>query len=100
MGEHGFFTVVPAVAVHIEPVGAKQSRWNADGELLASNNITGARQGGWGRGTTSSRFGSQRRAGGQQALARRCGDSTFRPLLPTPPRLASLLPCLISRPRS
>jgi ceramide kinase len=40
-GEHGFFTVVPAVAVHVEPVGAKQSRWNADGELLASNHITG-----------------------------------------------------------
>jgi ceramide kinase len=39
-GEHGFFTVVPAVAVHVEPVGAKQSRWNADGELLASNHIT------------------------------------------------------------
>lgn len=41
-GEHGFFTVVPAVAVHVEPVGAKQSRWNADGELLATNHITGA----------------------------------------------------------
>ncbi len=40
-GEHGFFTVVPAVAVHVEPVGAKQSRWNADGELLATNHITG-----------------------------------------------------------
>ena len=44
-GEHGFFTVVPAVAVHVEPVGARESRWNADGELLPSNHITGA---GWG----------------------------------------------------
>ena len=39
-GERGLFTVVPATAVHIEPVGAKQSRWNADGELLPSNHIT------------------------------------------------------------
>jgi len=39
-GEHGFFTVVPAVAVHVEPVGAKESHWNADGELLPSNHIT------------------------------------------------------------
>jgi ceramide kinase len=39
-GEHGFFTVVPAVAVHVEPVGGRESRWNADGELLPSNHIT------------------------------------------------------------
>ena len=40
-GEHGFFTVVPAVAVHVEPMGPKESHWNADGELLPSNHITG-----------------------------------------------------------
>ncbi|KAL4433742.1 hypothetical protein ABPG75_000183 [Micractinium tetrahymenae] len=39
-GEHGFFTVVPAVAVHVEPVGGKESHWNADGELLPNNHIT------------------------------------------------------------
>lgn len=40
-GEHGFFTVVPAVAVHVEPVGLRESHWNADGELLPNNHITG-----------------------------------------------------------
>jgi hypothetical protein len=39
-GEHGFFTVVPAQAVHVEPVGPRQSRWNLDGELLRHNHIT------------------------------------------------------------
>ena len=40
-GDHGYFRVVPAVAVHVEPLGPRQSRWNADGELLPSNHITG-----------------------------------------------------------
>ena len=40
-GEHGFFTVVPAAAVHVEPAaGARESHWNADGELLSDNHIT------------------------------------------------------------
>ena len=50
-GDHGYFRVVPAVAVHVEPLGPRQSRWNADGELLPSNHITGGvGRGGWGSG--------------------------------------------------
>jgi len=36
----GYVEVIPAVAVRVEPVGAQESRWNIDGELLNCAAIT------------------------------------------------------------